>query len=99
MPGNTVLADHVDKVPLGIARQRRFAEMRVLAQICRGFDIKVSKIAATAAGHQDFTPRFLAVIQQQNAAPCLSSHGGTKHSRRSGTHYNGIKPFHALSST
>jgi hypothetical protein len=59
MPGDAVFAHQVDKVPLGVARQRRFAKMRVLAQIGRGFNIHVGKVAAAAAGHQNFTPGFL----------------------------------------
>jgi hypothetical protein len=94
MPGDTVFAHQIDKVPLGVARQRRFAKMRVLAEIGRGFDIHVSKVAAAAAGHQDLTPGLFAVIQQQHATACLPRLRCTKHSRRSGANYNGIKPFH-----
>jgi hypothetical protein len=37
--------------------------MGVLAEISRRLDIKVSKVAATAAGHQDLAARLLAIIQ------------------------------------
>lgn len=95
MPGNTIFANQFDKVPLGIARQRRFAKMRVLAEICRGFDIHVSKVAAAAAGHQDFAPRLFAIIEQQHPAAQLPRLRRTKHSRRTGADHNGIKPFHS----
>jgi hypothetical protein len=94
MPGDTVFAHQIDKVPLGVTRQRRFAKMRVLAQIGRGFDIHIGKVAAAAAGHQDLTPGLFAVIQQQHATARLPRLRCTKHSRRSGANYNGIKPFH-----
>ncbi len=53
MPRDAVLTDQIDKIPLGITRQRGFAKMSVLAQIGRGFDIEIGKVAAPAAGHQD----------------------------------------------
>ncbi len=94
MPGDAIFADQLDKVPLGVARQGRFAKMRVLAQIGRRFNIHVGKVAAAAAGHQNFSPRLFAVIQQQDAAAKLARLRCAKHTRRSGANDNGIKPFH-----
>lgn len=67
--------------------------MRVQAEISGRLNIHIGKVAATAAGHQDFTAAF-AIIQQQHAQPRLARLRCTKHSRRSGANYNGIKPFH-----
>ncbi|MNC33106.1 hypothetical protein D3C75_814890 [compost metagenome] len=64
MPRDTVLTDHVDKIPLGVACERRFAKMRVLAEISCRFDIKVSKVAATSARHQNLTAWFFTVIDE-----------------------------------
>ncbi len=63
MPGDAVLAHQIDKIPLGVARQRRFAEVRIGAEVSGWLNVEVGKIAAPAAGHQDFAPRFFAVIQ------------------------------------
>ncbi len=63
MPRNAVLAHQIDKIPLGVARQRRFAEVRIGAEVSGWLNIKVGEVAASAAGHQDFAPRFFAVIQ------------------------------------
>ena len=84
----------VDEVPLGVTRQRRFTKMTVLAQIGRGFNIQISKVAAPAAGHEDLTAWLFTVIQQQHATTRLSGHRRTKHTRRTGANYYGIKPFH-----
>ncbi len=63
MPGDAVLAHQIDKIPLGVARQRRFAEVRIGAEVSGWLNVEVGKIAAPAAGHQDFAPRFFAIIQ------------------------------------
>ncbi len=63
MPGDAVLAHQIDKIPLGVARQRRFAEVRIGAEVSGWLNVEVGKIAAPAARHQDFAPRFFAVIQ------------------------------------
>lgn len=67
--------------------------MTVLAQIGRRLDIKISKVASPAARHQDLAAAF-SVIQQQHATTRLSGHRRTKHTRRTGANYYGIKPFH-----
>ena len=94
MPRDAVLTHQVDKIPLGVARQRRFTKMTVLAQIGRGFNIQISKVAAPTAGHQDLTAGLFTVIQQQHPTTRLSGHCRTKHTRRTGANYHGIKPFH-----
>ncbi|SAI94898.1 Uncharacterised protein [Enterobacter cloacae] len=94
MPRDTVFTHQLDKIPLGVARQRRFAKMTVLAQIGRRLDIKISKVASPAARHQDLAARLFSVIQQQHATTRLSGHRRTKHTRRTGANYYGIKPFH-----
>ena len=94
MPGDAVFAHQIDKVPLGVTRQRRFAEMGVLAQIGSRFDIQIREVAAPAAGHQDLTPRFFTIIDEQHAATRLTGLRRTEHTRRASAYNNGIKPFH-----
>ncbi|SAE68677.1 Uncharacterised protein [Enterobacter hormaechei] len=94
MPRDTVFTHQFDEIPLRVARQRRFTKMTVLAQIGRRLDIKISEIAAPATGHQDLAARLFSVIQQQHTTTRLSGHCRTKHTRRTGANYYGIKPFH-----
>ncbi|BDT39953.1 hypothetical protein SE2072C2_02520 [Salmonella enterica] len=68
--------------------------MGVLAQIRSRLNIKISKVAAATAGHEDFTSWLLAIIDEQHAATRLSCLRGAKHARCASAYNNGIKPFH-----
>jgi len=94
MPGDTILVHLIDKVPLGITRQCRLTKMGVLTEVGGGLNIKIGEVAASTARHQNFASRFLAIINQQNAATRLSGHCGTKHPCGSCANNNGIKLFH-----
>ncbi|MOA28748.1 hypothetical protein D3C78_1497130 [compost metagenome] len=68
--------------------------MRVIRQISGRLRVHVGKVTASAAGHQDFAPRFFAVVEQQHPAaelPCLRR---AKHARCARTYYHDIKLFH-----
>lgn len=94
MPGNTVFTHEIDEIPLGIARQRRLAKMRVLTQISRRLNIKVRKVAATPTGHEDLAARLLSIINEQHPTAGLSCLCCTEHTCRASAYNNGIKPFH-----
>ena len=49
VPGNTVLVDQGDEIVLGVARQGRFAEMRIGGQEVFRFGIQVGEIAPPTA--------------------------------------------------
>jgi hypothetical protein len=49
VPGDAVPTDKVDEIPLGIAAQGGFAEMRVLRQEILGRGVKIGEVAAPAA--------------------------------------------------
>ncbi len=67
--GTPCLADHADEVPLGVARQRRFAEVRVLRKEVARLGVHVGEIAAAAAGHQDLLAGLVRVVEQHHLAP------------------------------
>ena len=53
VPRDPVPVDQIDEIPLCIARQRRFREMRIARDKVFGAGVKIGKVAATATGHQD----------------------------------------------
>ena len=64
VPGDAVAINQIDKIPLGITRQRRFTKMRIVRQIRRRFGIEVGEVAAATARHQNLASWLFAVIQQ-----------------------------------
>ena len=86
--------DQINEIPLGKTRECRLTKMRILAQISARFDIKIGKVAAPTARHEDFAPWFFTIIDQQNPASCLTCQRRTEHTRRTSAYNNGIKPFH-----
>jgi hypothetical protein len=81
MPGDAVAADQVDEIPLAIAGERRFAEMRVLRQVIRGLCIEIGEIAPTTARDADLLARGACVVDDQNAR---SRMGRAHHAGRAG---------------
>jgi len=74
--GHAVTADHLDEVPLGVARQRRLAEVRVAGEEIRRLGVQIGEVAAAATGHEDFLAGLVGVVQQQDlAAPCSGGEG------------------------
>ncbi|MNI24573.1 hypothetical protein D3C73_781970 [compost metagenome] len=67
--GHAVLGDHADEIPLGIAGQGRFAEVRVLREKIARFGVHVGEIAAATARHQDFLAGLVGMVEQQHLAP------------------------------
>ncbi len=64
--GNAMALDQSDKVPLGVAAERRFTEMRISRDEILGAGIHIGEIAAPAARDQDLFARLLGVIQHQH---------------------------------
>jgi hypothetical protein len=67
--GHGVFADHADEIPLGVARQCGFAEMRVLREEIARLGVHVGEIAAATARHQDFLAGLVRVVEQQHLTP------------------------------
>ena len=70
----------VDKIPLRILTQRRFAKMLIRREKILRFDIKVGEIAATSTAHQNFLADFIRTLENYYAAAPLS---GGKRSKKS----------------
>jgi hypothetical protein len=79
-----VAGQKVDEIPLRIARQCRFGEMRVAGEIGPGFGIEIGEIAAPATGDADLFRRASGMIDHQNRAafrgsePCAKQPGSTR---------------------
>lgn len=71
MIGDAVFCDQLDKVPLGVAGQRGFGEMRVFAEEVLGRAIHIGEVAAPAAGNTDFFARFLGMIYDERVWPSV----------------------------
>ena len=81
--GNAMLFDQGDEVPLGVAAQRRLAEMRIVRQEVVGFDEMIGEIAAPATGHEDLLADLVGPLQHQNATAPLG--GGETAQQARGT--------------
>ena len=71
MPGDFVGAHQFDKIPLGVARQGRFAKMGIAGQEIAGVAIEIGEIAAPATGNADFLAGLFGVIDNQGASTAL----------------------------
>src|SRR3546814_19213973 len=58
-----------NEIPLRVARQRRFAEMRISRKIVPGAGMQIGEIAATAAAHQDLLADAIGAFDHQHAPP------------------------------
>ena len=79
---HAVFADQADEIPLGVTRQRRFAEMRVLRKEIARFGVHVGEIAAATAGHEDFLAGLVRVVEQQHLTPAPGGGQGTHQAGR-----------------
>ncbi len=70
--GDTVTLDHLDEMLRRVARQRRFAEMRIGGDEIGRSGAGIGEIAAAAAGHQDLLAAAVRVLDQADAAPALA---------------------------
>ena len=84
----------IDEILLGVARQRRFAEVRIAREEGVGTGLMVGEVAATAAANEDLAARFLGVVQQQHGAPPVASLGRTHQAGRPGPDHHHIKLLH-----
>ncbi|MCY1426878.1 hypothetical protein D9M71_427070 [compost metagenome] len=60
---HVVLAHQFDKIPLGITRQGRFAEVRILREEIARLCVHVGEIAAATTGHQDFLAGLVGMVE------------------------------------
>ena len=79
---DAVARQQVQKIPLGIAAERGFAEMRIGRQEIVRPRMQVGEIAAPAARDADFLARGLGVVNHQNTRPGM---GGAHHAGGPGT--------------
>ena len=91
VPGDAVLFDQGDEIVLGVARQRRLAEMRVGRDKRLGPAQKVGEIAAPAARDQDLLADLVGVIQQQHPPSALAGAHGADQAGRTGTDHRDVK--------
>ena len=66
---HAVLGHQADEIPLGVAGQGGFAEVRVLREEIGRFGVHVGEIAAATARHQDFLAGLVRVVEQHHLAP------------------------------
>ena len=85
MEGHTVLGQQGGEVAGRVARQRRAAEVGVLAQKvfvgCARVELAVGEVGPSAPRDADFFGHFGAVVQDQNAQTPLRGHARTKQTR------------------
>ena len=81
MPGDAGLGHLGDEIPLRVARQGGFGEMRVLAEIAVELDVEIGEVAAPAPGDADLLARGLRMVDHQGARPGM---GRAHHAGRAG---------------
>ena len=98
VPGNAVVLQQGDEVLRREPRQRRAAELRVLADevlVRRArIEIAIGEVAAPAARDADFFGHLVGVVDQQHAQPALASLAGAEQAGGAGTDHDGVKYFH-----
>lgn len=68
---NPVLLDECDEIPLRVAFERGFAEMRVGRKIVTGIDREVREVTAAAARHQYFLADLAGMLDQHDVQATL----------------------------
>jgi hypothetical protein len=81
----------VDKVPLRILTQRRFAKMLISREKVLRLDIEIGEIAATAARHQDFFTDLIRTLEHENLTAALGCGKRSKKPCRTTAEYHNIK--------
>ncbi len=84
----------IDEILLGVARQRRLAEVGVGRQEGMRTGLMVGEIAAAAAADEDLAARLLGVVEHQHGAAPITGLGRTHQSGRPGTDHHHIKLLH-----
>jgi hypothetical protein len=75
--GDAVRVDHRDEVPLGVAGQGRFEEMRVVGEEVGRVHVQVGEVAPATAGHEDLLARLVGVVDEQHLAAAGGGGEGT----------------------
>ena len=95
--GDAVALDHVDEVAGRVARQRRFAEMRIGRQEVGRRGAGVGEVAASAARHQDLLADLVGVLDDQHAQATLTGRERGHETRRAAAdHQDVVGGGHAL---
>ncbi len=96
--GDAVLADQLDEVPGRVARQRRFAEVRVGRQEVGRGGAGVGEVAAATAGHQDLLADLVGMVDHLHLAAALASRDRGHQPGRAGAddHHVATDRAHAL---
>ena len=76
--------DELEKIPLGVAGQRRLGKVRIATQVGMRTRLQIGEVATTTAADQDLAPRLLGIIQHQHPAPPISGLSRTHQPRRPG---------------
>ena len=95
VPGDAVLPDEVEEIPLRVSGQRGFAEMRVLRKEGIGITIHIREIAAPAAGDADLFAGVFRVVHDQHIRPGKSGghHAGGAGAKDQGRDVHGGPKF------
>jgi hypothetical protein len=94
---NAVALDELDEVVLGMALQRRDAEMRVLRQEILRRSVDVGEVAAAATGDADLLSRRGRVVDEQHRAAPPSRLDGTHHARSTRADHKNVDQFQFVS--
>ena len=81
VPGDAVALDQRDEVALGVAAQRRTAELRIVRQKIRRAGVQIGEIAAPAAGDANLLGRVPRLLQHQHRASALAGDAGAHQAR------------------
>ena len=73
---DAVALDQRDKIPLRVARQRGFTEVRVGGDKVFRRDLEIGEIAAAAAGDENFLADFFAAFDYQDAPAAFARFDG-----------------------
>ena len=92
VPADAMARDHLDEVPLGVAGQRGFVEMRVPPQEALEPDVEIGEIAPSAARDADLLAGCLRVIDDERVRPGM---GSAHHAGGAGAEDQGLD-FHRL---
>ncbi|MNH22862.1 hypothetical protein D3C79_827340 [compost metagenome] len=84
----------IDEILLGVARQRRLAEVGVAREEGVGAGLMVGEVATTTTADQDLAARLLGVVEQQYGATPITGLGRTHQTGRTGPDHHHIHLHH-----
>ncbi len=91
VPGDAVLLDQGDEIMLGVAAERRLAEMRIGRDEALRPAVAVGEVAAPAARDQDLLADLVGVLEQQPPPPALAGADGAHQTGRTGADHRDVK--------